>query len=65
MTEQAKRQSPDRARIDRARIDRIFGTVLPETTDDERDPSGAPQSGAAREAASDEWLRRNVPPHHG
>lgn len=46
------------ARIDRARLARIFGDVLPETTRDERGP-GDDRSG------SDEWLRRQVPPHHG
>jgi hypothetical protein len=38
----------------------VFGEVLPDTTTDERtgDEAG-PDSG------SDEWLRANVPPHHG
>lgn len=37
----------------------VFGDVLPDTTSDERDES-------ARETGSnDEWLRSNVPPHHG
>ena len=42
------------------RLARIFGDVLPETTRDERDPEAArgPQSG-------DDWLRSQVPPHHG
>ena len=35
----------------------VFGDVLPDTTADERD-KGAPESG-------DDWLRSNVPPHHG
>jgi hypothetical protein len=46
----------------RARLDRVFGDVLPETTSDERDPgvrrSDEPDPG-------DEWLRAQVPPHHG
>lgn len=42
------------------RLAEIFGDVLPETTADERDP--AERSG---ESSSDEWLRRQVPPHHG
>jgi hypothetical protein len=36
----------------------VFGDVLPETTGDDRDP-GPPADG------TEEWLRRNVPPHHG
>lgn len=42
------------------RLARIFGDVLPETTQDEREPSG--ESG---ESASDRWLKSQVPPHHG
>jgi hypothetical protein len=38
----------------------VFGEVLPETTADDRDPPRPPGDGS-----SDEWLRRNVPPHHG
>ena len=36
----------------------VFGDVLPDTTADERD-QGAAESG------NDDWLRSNVPPHHG
>lgn len=45
----------------RARLAAIFGDVLPETTEDERDPESDPE----RETASDAWLRSQVPPHHG
>jgi hypothetical protein len=38
--------------------DRVFGDVLPETTEDERGPG-------AHGGGNDEWLRSNVPPHHG
>jgi hypothetical protein len=41
----------------RRRLAAVFGDVLPETTSDERDES---DSGMA-----EEWLRRQVPPHHG
>ena len=37
----------------------VFGDVLPETTEDERDPEAEPGN------ASEDWLRRQVPPHHG
>ena len=42
----------------------VFGDVLPEATVDDRPASGegAEQAG---DAAQDEWLRANVPPHHG
>ncbi|MBF6131484.1 hypothetical protein IU501_00490 [Nocardia otitidiscaviarum] len=41
-----------------ARLARVFGDTLPATTRDERTPE--PNSGA-----SDDWLRSQVPPHHG
>jgi hypothetical protein len=60
----------DRAEQDAGEVDRVrrrraevFGDVLPEGTTDEqgggwseREPAGEP---------TDEWLRRQVPPHHG
>ncbi|MFD9551905.1 hypothetical protein ACFWBG_31385 [Nocardia salmonicida] len=41
-----------------ARLARIFGDVLPETTGDER-------GDRSRDSGADEWLRSQVPPHHG
>lgn len=46
----------------RKRLAAVFGDVLPETTQDERDPGEARASG---EEATDAWLRAQVPPHHG
>ena len=51
---------PDDVRRRRLR-DEVFGDVLPETTGDERGP-GTGESGGG---GNDEWLRSNVPPHHG
>nr|WP_309234747.1 hypothetical protein [Nocardia sp. XZ_19_385] len=49
----------DRRARDAARLAEIFGDALPDTTRDERgDDSEAPSS-------SDDWLRSQVPPHHG
>jgi len=42
----------------RRRRAEVFGEVLPESTGDDRAQPG-------EESSSDEWLRRNVPPHHG
>ena len=54
--------SEDRARAERR--DAVFGDVLPDATSDEagdgwgdHEPPGA--------GAGDEWLRGQVPPHHG
>ncbi len=43
----------------RRRRARVFGEVLPETTSDDRPDRGEGGSD------SEEWLRRQVPPHHG
>jgi hypothetical protein len=43
----------------RRRLAAVFGDVLPETTGDERGPRD--EDGDRGE----EWLRRQVPPHHG
>lgn len=42
----------------RRRRARVFGEVLPEETSDDRAET---ESGGS----SEEWLRRQVPPHHG
>jgi hypothetical protein len=52
------RKENDEAR--RRLREKVFGDVLPDTTADERD-GGTDRDGSG----SDEWLRRNVPPHHG
>jgi hypothetical protein len=44
----------------RRRLAAVFGDVLPDTTEDEREPE-AP----SEESAQDRWLRGQVPPHHG
>jgi hypothetical protein len=51
-TEQAE---PDWRR--RRRLAEVFGDVLPDTTGDERSRGDS--------GTSEEWLRRQVPPHHG
>jgi hypothetical protein len=42
------------------RLAAVFGDVLPDTTSDERE-QGAPSDGDP----SEEWLKAQVPPHHG
>ena len=43
----------------RKRLAEVFGDVLPDTTTDERDES------PSKERDGDQWLREQVPPHHG
>ncbi len=53
----------DKARAARERARRraqVFGDVLPESTRDDRDDTGGPS-----DRSSEEWLRRQRPPHHG
>jgi hypothetical protein len=54
-----RKRAADEARR-RRRLAEIFGDVLPSQTSDDLDP-------ASDESESDrsEWLRRQVPPHHG
>ncbi|MFC4375641.1 hypothetical protein ACFO5K_16195 [Nocardia halotolerans] len=54
-------RDPETARrkaAEAARLARIFGDVLPETTGDERGED-------TRRTEGDDWLRSQVPPHHG
>ena len=49
----------------RRRLAEIFGDVLPEQTSDD---SGASADSAERrtdQQAQEDWLRSQVPPHHG
>lgn len=43
----------------RRRLAAVFGDVLPETTQDEREAQGPSDD------TQDRWLRNEVPPHHG
>jgi hypothetical protein len=43
----------------RRRLAEVFGDVLPDQTSDDADPD------AQRGDGSEEWLKRQVPPHHG
>jgi hypothetical protein len=57
-------QEPDRSEEERLRRRaEVFGDVLPESTRDDRDPESSREPSG--DAAVDEWLRINVPPHHG
>lgn len=61
--ERAEKQGAERAEADRRRRRaRIFGDVLPETTGDDR--ADVSERDTDRES-NDDWLRRQVPPHHG
>ncbi len=51
----------DREAVERRRRRaRVFGEVLPDRTQDER-----PDTWGERDSPSDDWLRNQVPPHHG
>lgn len=59
--EEARRADATEAERRRRRA-RVFGEVLPEGTSDER---GDGWSEREPREGSDEWFRRQVPPHHG
>ena len=57
MSEQSP--TPQEREKRRRRLAEVFGDVLPEqTTDDADEPESGPDG-------NDEWLKRQVPPHHG
>ena len=47
----------------RRRLAEIFGEVLPEQTGDDTEPGDADRR--ARDKVQEDWLKRQVPPHHG
>ncbi len=61
------RPEPDAAAEARRRrkLAEVFGDVLPEQTADDRDADESASRGERDEGTSEEWLRRQVPPHHG
>ena len=46
----------------RRRLAEIFGDVVPETTRDER---GGAEDGGRESRSREDWLKSQVPPHHG
>jgi hypothetical protein len=51
--------TPEERAARRRRLAEVFGDVLPEqTSDDAAEPETRPEG-------NDEWLKRQVPPHHG
>lgn len=60
---QEQRESQDREAEwkRKRRLAEIFGDVLPSVTSDERDDAPAKKD----ESATDQWLKSQVPPHHG
>lgn len=57
MSEQSP--TPEEREKRRRRLAEVFGDVLPEqTSDDAVEPETGPDG-------NDEWLKRQVPPHHG
>jgi hypothetical protein len=51
--------TPEERERRRRRLAEVFGDVLPEQTSDD---AAEPDTGTD---ANDEWLKRQVPPHHG
>ena len=49
----------------RRRMAAAFGDALPESTRDERPDAWGESGSAGGGPGDDEWLRSQVPPHHG
>ena len=58
--ERDERRAKAKEAARRRRRAQVFGDVLPDGTRDERGDGWGD-----RESGSDEWLRGEVPPHHG
>ena len=55
-------ETPAERAARRRRLAQIFGEGLPDQTSDDLDE---PARSADEERRNEEWLRRQVPPHHG
>lgn len=63
MTEPSPERDDAHARAARRRrLAEVFGDDLPDQTSDDA-PETQPRDGG--DESSEEWLRRQVPPHHG
>jgi hypothetical protein len=49
----------------RRRLAEIFGDVIPEQTADDAAEPGEGTDRRTEEKAQEDWLKRQVPPHHG
>jgi hypothetical protein len=56
--DQSRVLTPEEREARRRRLAEVFGEVIPEQTSDDADEPQAPDG-------TDDWLRRQVPPHHG
>lgn len=61
MTEANPREQAERRR----RLAEIFGEVLPEQTADDATESSDPADRRTPELVQEDWLKSQVPPHHG
>ena len=49
----------------RRRLAEIFGDVLPEQTSDDSGEAGDRAERRTEQQAQEDWLKSQVPPHHG
>jgi len=49
----------------RRRMAEIFGDVIPDQTSDETADAGDGTDRRTEETAQEDWLKSQVPPHHG
>ena len=64
-TRQKARQEAQQEARRRRRLAEIFGDVLPEQTSDDAGDSGDRADRRTEEKAQEDWLKSQVPPHHG
>ena len=49
----------------RRRLAEVFGDAMPEQTSDDTGEAGERADRRTEEKAQEDWLRSQVPPHHG
>ena len=62
--EPTQREQAQREARRRRRLAEIFGEVIPDQTADDTDESDGADRRTAEQVQED-WLKRQVPPHHG
>jgi hypothetical protein len=57
--------TPEEKAARHRRLAEIFGDVLPDQTADDTGEAGEPANRRSEEKVQEDWLKSQVPPHHG
>jgi hypothetical protein len=65
MSDPTPRERAQKEARRRRRLAEIFGDVLPDQTTDDSGETNEPADRRTEEKVREDWLRGQVPPHHG